>query len=164
MLKDEKVDVKQIFDHAAADYDRPRRQLVPDFDAFYGAVLELIPYPKTAQFRVLDLGAGTGLLSALVSEAFPNAQFTLADISAEMLSKAQARFQSRPGNRYEVVDLENEPLTGQYDVAVSALALHHIALPQLNQVFRKVYGVLDTGGLLINADQTLGTTVENEQK
>ncbi|MFN8452634.1 MAG: hypothetical protein U0521_29520 [Anaerolineae bacterium] len=32
------VDAKTVFDNAAADYDRLRRQLVPHFDDFYGAV------------------------------------------------------------------------------------------------------------------------------
>ncbi|MCZ2096583.1 MAG: hypothetical protein LC121_10010 [Anaerolineae bacterium] len=51
------VDVRQIFDNAAADYDRLRRQLVPNFDDFYGTALERIPYMQDATFRVLDQGA-----------------------------------------------------------------------------------------------------------
>ncbi len=158
------VDVKQVFDHAAADYDRNRRQLVPCFDEFYGTALALIPYSRNASFRLLDLGAGTGLVSALVAEAFPNVQLTLVDISAEMLSKARQRFANRPDVRFEVIDLEHQHLDGQFDVAISALALHHIEPNHLRPMFRSVYEVLVSGGKLINADQTLGTTPENERK
>jgi tRNA (cmo5U34)-methyltransferase len=137
--------------------------LVPAFDQFYGTVLERIPYDRAAAIRVLDLGAGTGLLSALVAAAFPNAVLTLVDISPEMLGKARERFAGNPRVCYEVVDLEREALRGEYDVAVSALALHHLEHPLLAAVFRKAYDALVPGGVFINADQTLGTTPENER-
>jgi tRNA (cmo5U34)-methyltransferase len=61
------VTVGALFGQAAWDYDRARRQLVPDFDRFYGAVLESIPFRGEQEILVLDLGAGTGLLSAVVA-------------------------------------------------------------------------------------------------
>src|SRR5436190_957122 len=60
------IDAKQVFDHATADYDRTRRLYIPCFDDFYGTALALIPYQSDEPFNILDLGAGTGLLSALV--------------------------------------------------------------------------------------------------
>ncbi len=158
------MNVKQIFDHAAADYDRTRRQLVPNFDAFYGTALELIPQPRDAHFRVLDLGAGTGLLSALVLEIFPNATFTLLDLSAEMLGKARERFAKEEGFQFEIVDLEQDAPAGEYDVAISALALHHIEGANLQGVFSNIHKALVQGGIFINADQTLGTSAANEAK
>lgn len=157
------VDVRQVFDNAAADYDRLRRQLVPNFDDFYGTALERIPYMQDATFRVLDLGAGTGLLTAMIGVAFPNARLTLADISAGMLARARERFVDRDDVDFLTLDLEREPLTGRYDVAVSALALHHVTPANLVGVFRRVYDVLASGGIFINADQTLGTSAANEQ-
>lgn len=157
------MNAKQVFDTAAADYDRNRRQLVPDFDAFYGTGLAQIPFAPDAAFRVLDLGAGTGLLSALAAALFPNARFTLVDVSNEMLAKARDRFAGRLGFAFQVVNLEHEALTGEYDVAISSLALHHIAPVTLPTIFRRVYDVLVSGGIFINIDQTLGTTPENER-
>lgn len=157
------VDVRKVFDDAAADYDRLRRQLVPHFDDFYGTALERIPYMQDAEFRVLDLGAGTGLLTAMIGVAFPYAHLTLADISAGMLARARERFANRDDVEYLTLDLEREPLIGRYDVAVSALALHHVAPASLVSVFRRVYDVLESGGIFINADQTLGTSAGNEQ-
>jgi hypothetical protein len=71
------VTVGTLFGHAAWDYDRARRQLVPGFDRFYGAVLENIPFGEQQEIRVLDLGAGTSLLSAVVAGTFPRARVTL---------------------------------------------------------------------------------------
>lgn len=158
------MNVKLLFDHAAQDYDRTRRQYIACFDDFYGTALDLIPYPGDAVFRVLDLGAGTGLLSALLLTAFPNAQLTLADISTGMLDKARQRFADRNDITYQTIDFIEHPLTGRYDLVVSALALHHTPPEQLKSVFAKVYSVLEPSGMFINADQALGTTLENEQK
>ena len=51
--------VGALFGQAAWDYDRARRQLVPGFDRFYGAVLESIPFREEQEIQVLDLGDGT---------------------------------------------------------------------------------------------------------
>ena len=157
------MDAKTVFDNHAANYDALRRKLVPHFDDFYGMALEQIPYPHDAAIRMLDLGAGTGLLSALAAEVFPNATFTLADISTEMLAKARERFAGRANVEYLVIDLAQEALTGEYEVVFSSLALHHLDHELLAQVFRKAHEVLVTGGAFINADQTLGTSSANEK-
>jgi tRNA (cmo5U34)-methyltransferase len=158
------VNIKALFDTAAQDYDRTRTQYIPCFDEFYSTALELIPHNSQTQIKILDIGAGTGLLSGLVAAAFPNATITLADISSEMLSKARERFNSNPNIDYLTLDFINAPIVGKYDVVVSALALHHTPQEQLKGVFKKIFDALENGGHFINADQTLGTTPENEDK
>jgi predicted TPR repeat methyltransferase len=99
------IDVASAFDEVAACYDAARRRLVPCFDAFYGAALELIaewePPPGAA---VLDLGAGTGLLAGLVRAAFPDTRLYLVDVAAVMLEQARARFQGQGGVSFAVAD------------------------------------------------------------
>lgn len=158
------MDIKALFDSAAQDYDRTRPQYIPCFDEFYNSALELIPHGREAYFTVLDIGAGTGLLSGLVVTAFPNAAITLADFSPEMLSKAKERFATNPAIEYRVLDFVDEPIVGEFDIVVSALALHHTPQDKLKSVFQKIFGALRNGGCFINADQTLGTTPENEEK
>lgn len=158
------MDIKALFDSAAQDYDRTRRQYIPCFDDFYSTALELIPHDSQAHIKVLDIGAGTGLLSGLVAAAFPQASITLSDISSKMLSKAQERFGSNRNIEYLTLDFINAPIVGNYDVVISALALHHTPQDQLKRVFQKIFGALQSGGYFINADQTLGTTPENEEK
>jgi tRNA (cmo5U34)-methyltransferase len=154
-----------LFDEAAEGYDRSRRQLVPDFDDFYGALVDAIPYERDAAIRVLDLGAGTGLLSALVARVYPNARITLMDVSPEMLGVARRRF-AHEQERFEmrVVDYARKPLSGEYEAVVSALSIHHLDGIEKRELFRKVYGVLRDGGMFVNADQILGPTPEVEAR
>jgi tRNA (cmo5U34)-methyltransferase len=158
------VDIKALFDTAAQDYDRTRPQYIPCFDELYSTALELIPHARQAHIKVLDIGAGTGLLSALVAAAFPKATITLADISTAMLNKAQERFGSNLNIEYMALDFINAPIVGRYDVVISALALHHTPHDKLKGVFQNIFKALENGGTFINADQTLGSTPENEEK
>lgn len=157
--------VAALFDEAAEGYDRSRRQLVPPFDDFYGTAVESIPHKADAAIRVLDLGAGTGLLSALVARAFPRARITLVDVSPEMLGVARRRFADEP-ERFDlrIMDYAREPLPGEYEAVVSALSIHHLDGIGKRELFRKIYGVLCDGGVFANADQVLGSTLEIEAR
>jgi tRNA (cmo5U34)-methyltransferase len=42
--------------------------------------------------NIVDLGAGTGLLTKVIYEMYPNANYTLIDISKDMLKIAKERF------------------------------------------------------------------------
>jgi hypothetical protein len=41
-------------------------KLIPCFDEFYRVALDCLPFEKEQEFSALDLGAGTGILSALI--------------------------------------------------------------------------------------------------
>jgi len=151
--------ITTLFDAAAEDYDQVRRQLVPPFDDFYGTVVESIPHEREDAMRVLDLGAGTGLLSAFVARAFPRARVTLVDASPEMLAVARRRFADEP-ERFElrVADYARELPLGEYEAVVSALSIHHLDGTGKRELFCKVYEALCAGGVFVNADQVLGST------
>lgn len=155
--------VKTAFDEAAQTYDRARRQLIPCFDDFYGTALALIPPQPQANFRVLDLGAGTGLLSFLVARKFPLARITLLDISPEMLGKARERFAGLEERLEFVAGDYADGFAGQFDVVISALSIHHLTDPQKIRLFKNIYEALPDGGIFINADQILGPTSPIEQ-
>jgi tRNA (cmo5U34)-methyltransferase len=155
-----------LFGQAAWDYDRSRRQLVPGFEQFYGAVPESVPFGEQQEIRVLDLGAGTGLLSAMVAQRFPRSRVTLVDISVQMLRVARRRLAGEPGRfEFRTMDYARKPLPGVeggYDLVVSALSVHHLTHGDKKELFGKVRRALAVGGYFVNADQVSGETPEEE--
>ncbi len=148
------------FNAYARDYDAPRHRLVPDFDAFYGTVADVIgfDYASDAEFRVLDLGAGTGILSAILAARFPNARFVLSDGAPQMLDEARARFADSDRFAFVVADFARDDLPGDFDCIVSALAIHHLSPDELTPLFSRIRAALKRGGVFVNADQTLGVS------
>jgi tRNA (cmo5U34)-methyltransferase len=153
------VSVKQAFDRHAKDYDSERKQLIPSFDDFYGAALALIPFQPEERFRVLDLGAGTGLFASFVAQHYTNAEFTLYDISDKMLDEARKRFSdSRTKVTYVVRDYSREAIEGRFDLVISALSIHHVAHADKENLFKRLFECIDANGMFINADQVMGAT------
>ena len=83
------------FDAHAADYEAPRRRLIPPFDAFYGTAVDALTLLGRPPRRVLDLGAGTGMLAARVAAAHPEAELVLTDGAPAMLAQARAALGER---------------------------------------------------------------------
>jgi len=151
--------IKCAFDRGAETYDRARRKLVPCFDEFYRAAIDVLPFARDDDFHVLDLGAGTGLLTAFVAFSFPHARFTLVDISDDMLAQARERF-AAGGKRFqfEVADYGEGRITGRYDAIMSALSIHHLPDDKKRMIYAQAHAALNLGGILVNADQVRGET------
>ncbi len=159
------MSVGAMFGAGARDYDRARRQLVPNFDDFYGAVFDLLDFEENQPVRVLDLGTGTGLLGAMVAEKFPGARITLVDVSGEMLEVARRRFASSSARfDFRVMDYAGEEEWGEHEVVVSALSIHHLEDSDKRRVFRRTFESLSPGGVFVNADQVIGVTPEIEER
>ncbi|WP_028559134.1 class I SAM-dependent methyltransferase [Paenibacillus pinihumi] len=149
--------IKQLFDSNASHYDPERRQLIPCFDDFYGMALSLVESDNPAP-RILDLGAGTGLFSAMVLQKYPDAHLTLVDLSDKMMEAAQARFHQNPNIEYIVADYTAYDFQGPYDFVISSLSIHHLTHPLKQQLFFRIHHLLQDGGSFINADQAAGHT------
>jgi len=158
------VTVGALFDEAAGGYDEARRRLVPGLDGLYAAMLDRLPVGADGPLRVLDLGAGTGLLSAEISGRFPRARITLVDLSVEMLRVARRRFAGEPGRfEFRVMDFARKELPSGYDLVVSALSIHHLTDGDKRELFEKAHGALVAGGIFVNLDQVQGETPEEER-
>lgn len=144
-------DAPKVFEAHAADYEAARRRLVPDHDAFYEAAVAALDLAGRPVERVLDLGAGTGLLTRRVLGAHPDARATLLDGAPAMLAEARKALGERVA--YVVDDLTHELPAGPWDAVVSALAIHHLEDPDKRTLFARVRAGLAPGGIFVNAEQ-----------
>ena len=151
--------VKTVFNRYADSYDDTRRQLIPCFDEFYGTAVSLLPAAREPCIDVLDLGAGTGLLSAGILAHAPNAHVVLVDLSEPMLAQARGRFAEVGAQvEFRLSNFAVEPFLGSYEAIVSALAIHHLPATEKRKLFLKAYNHLKPKGIFINADQVLGAS------
>jgi tRNA (cmo5U34)-methyltransferase len=149
--------IRKAFNTFAQDYDSQREYIIPEMRQYYGAAVwameTIVPKPG-----ILDVGAGTGLLSAFLLEKFPDARLTLMDISENMLDEAKKRFATRPDTEYIVCDYSRSNLGGPYDLVCSALSIHHLSPEDKRRLFGRIYRGLKPGGMFVNADQADGET------
>jgi tRNA (cmo5U34)-methyltransferase len=149
--------IRQAFNKFAQDYDSQREYVIPEMRQYYGAAVWAMETAEQ-QPAILDVGAGTGLLSALLLEKFPDARLTLMDISEKMLDMARQRFATRPETKYVVCDYSCSDLGGPYDVICSALSIHHLEPDDKRRLFVGIFASLKPGGMFVNADQAEGET------
>jgi tRNA (cmo5U34)-methyltransferase len=146
---------KAVFDATASTYDQDRSRLIPGCDAFYRWAIDLIP---TRAKNILDLGAGSGLLTQLIRSRFPEARVHLIDFSGPMLDLARARLGDDPLITYQQADYIADPLPQNLCAVVSSLSIHHIADADKRTVFSRIYHSLRPGGVFVNAEQVTGPT------
>lgn len=77
-----------------------------------------------AQMDVMDFGAGTGLISSHVAPLVN--KIVAVDISKAMLNKLVAKPELKGKVEAVCQDILKTPLDGQFDLIMSAMAIHHI--------------------------------------
>jgi ubiquinone/menaquinone biosynthesis C-methylase UbiE len=122
-------------------------------------MLSAAPLPRDAALEVLDVGAGYGVVSEEVLQAFPAARITLQDYSQPMLDRARQRLADHSERlRYVMCDLTDPswPLQvgGPFDLAVSAIAIHNLRDPaKIYACYRAIRDLLKPGGYFLNCDR-----------
>ncbi len=135
------------FDERARDWDTPeRRQRAEEVAAAIRAAV-----PLTPAMRVIDIGAGTGLLGlALAADV---GEVVLAEPSAGMLEVTREKLAADgPAHATAVrFDLTSDPPPGgPFDLAVSLLVLHHVE--DTAEALGAVSRLLRPGGRIALAD------------
>ena len=160
-----------VFDALAGTYDEARRRLIPCFDAFYGTAVQVAAPPLRAALaagrtpEVLDLGAGTGLLSLLLSAAVPGVRLTLVDGAPAMLARAGA-------DQFDARSVPHRRSGPTWPTSCRGRSTRWSALwpsttwttPASATLYRRAAAALAPGGVFVNAEQVAGPTPELDRR
>jgi cyclopropane fatty-acyl-phospholipid synthase-like methyltransferase len=137
---------EDLFAHKSKSWDMNSRR-VKNAQSIAKIIVKNIKLDK--EMEIMDLGAGTGLLSFFIA---PFVKKVIAvDNSPSMLKEFQNKcdeFQCET----EVVekDLSVDTLDRTFDGIISSMTIHH--LEDILALFRKLYAMLDDGGFIAIAD------------
>jgi tRNA (cmo5U34)-methyltransferase len=130
-----------------ASYLETIRAEVPAYDELQDAVAEATLGIRTE--RVLELGVGTGQTSKRVLDLHPEAKLVGIDESAEMLTVASEDVAAAD---LRVSRLQDPLPEGNFDLIVSALAVHHLDGAGKADLFARVADRLRPGGRFVLGD------------
>lgn len=96
--------------------------------------------------RVLDLGCGSGKVTARIAERVPRGAVVGVDASSEMIAFASQNFSAAeyPNLRFEVMDICAVPFRQEFDLIVSFNALHWI--PKQPKALERVRAAIKQDG------------------
>ena len=147
------MDIETQFNLVAAEYDANRKKFIPCFEDYYISTTKFIASAISEPKRILDLGAGTGLLTYYWYQQFPKTEYVLVDVAEEMLKIARKRFNGINTVTYQISDYTKALPNDNFDIIISALSVHHLEDGDKLKLFARIYDKLPSGGAFVNYDQ-----------
>lgn len=145
--------LKNTFNNESEIYDSTTQYLLLDYNVFLGRVVEKIGKAPNDSFSILDLGCGTGNLTKLLRETYPNATIYALDYSSAMLKKARekniANVDFIQCDMFQMMD-EHLPL---FDFIVSSYVFHNFnSVNEHQAIYKLINEHLSIKGRLILLD------------
>lgn len=147
------MDIETQFNMMAEEYDKNRGKFIPCFDDYYINTTAFIASGIQSPKNIVDLGAGTGLLSYYWYKHFPDSHYLLVDIADDMMNVARRRFHGIENVSYQLFDYKKDLAGFKTDIFISALSIHHLEDHEKEGLFSKIHQSLPEGGLFVNYDQ-----------
>lgn len=132
------------------------RAMVPGREEIERAILDLIPAEPEEPFLGVEIGIGTGWLSAAVLRRFTQARMLGLDGSTVMLkiaSERLAEYKDRVELRHFRLEQNSDTnRLPQARVFLSSLVFHHLEGADKRTLFTRLFDRLEPGGALLFAD------------
>lgn len=139
-------------------WDRQQDSSIPNRQAKFEAIMEILGAYLPAKFRALDLGSGPGSLSLRLLRKFPIASVVAVDFDHLLLKIGQEALRAY-GDKIEWVDADigsigwtNRLPRGKFDAVVSSTAIHWMDKARLRRLYTGLAKVLRRGGIFLNGD------------
>jgi len=130
--------IGQRFSAAAETYDRHARPQL----ALAQSVVSMLPeiYPE----QILELGSGTGQLTRLLLERFPEVPINAVDVAEKMIEHSRAKFKRFPQINWIIGDAQTYWGGDRYPLIVSSSALHWVS--DLRKTCENIFQSMEPGG------------------
>lgn len=153
------MSIEDAFNAVTPTYDDWMRRALPGYADLFETAVNIIPFSNQQKIRVLDLGAGTGLFSKVILEAFPRAEIMLMDVAEKMLDVARERFTENADQiQINVSDYRELDANESFDLIISSLSIHHLEDKEKHVLIGAVFNALKNHGVFVNVDQIRGET------
>jgi trans-aconitate methyltransferase len=139
-------------------WDAQQEGYVPEREARFAAMLNVLDQLLPPSFAAVDLGCGPGSISQRMLARFPTAQAIAVDMDPVMLALGQGALGTAGGRlRWVDADLTSADWThatgaSQVDAVLSSTALHWLPAEALSGLYRDLARLLPPGGVFLNAD------------
>ena len=145
--------IEKTFDEVSANYD----QIFPRVIQRYREIHDVMHYFLSSLGRdfidIVELGVGTGELTAEVLRRFPEAGVEAIDLSAKMLEVAGEKLLPYK-DRVSLIqsDFGTYEFMREYDLAISSMALHHLPDQDKVKLMKSIHRSLKEEGVFLFGD------------
>jgi SAM-dependent methyltransferase len=139
-------------------WDVQQSGYLPDREARFTAMLDVLEILLPEAFVALDLACGPGAISQRLLSRFPKARSIAVDLDPVLLTMGQAVLGNMGGRlRWVEVNLISPEWVSklgesQVDAVLSTTALHWLAPAYLTRVYRELGELVRPGGVFLNGD------------
>jgi malonyl-CoA O-methyltransferase len=102
---------------------------------------------SAGNINVLEIGCGTGYVTQLLSETYPNAKITAIDLAPGMIEIAKERTRGLDGITFFCGDIEELSFSSSYDLIISNATFQW--LNDFQSVLEKLLGLLNDDGRIV---------------
>ena len=148
---------EEFYDNISKEYTDSVRRCVPRYDEMLSSLFAYLP-EHFSPGKVLELGCGTGNLTCMIYEKFPDSEITAVDISEECIKECRRRLLGADIQYVKRDFIELDFPAESYDLILSSIAIHHLDDIYKEKLFNRVFLWQAPDGILTFCDQFRGET------